>query len=256
MKTNLKRRDYRKYVWTGREFVWAVMQACMIVAGMSYFFYRSLWACIPLSTIGWLYFRLLARKKRDSCKEELILQFKECILSVAASLKAGYAVENAFLECRDDMELLYGKESLIYQELEGIRRGLVINITLEEQLYDMAERSGSEEIGQFATVFSIAKRNGGNLPEIIGTTADLISRKLEARQEMQTMLSGRRMEQTVMKLVPFGVVGYIGISYPGYFDILYHNFLGAAVMTGCLILYLLAYIFGEKVLEKIALEMA
>lgn len=196
------------------------------------------------------------QKKRDCIGEELTLQFKECILSVAASLKAGYAVENAFLESRSDMEMLYGRESHIYQELELIRRGLIINITLEEQLNDLADRSGSEEIRQFAVVFTIAKRSGGNLPEIIHESAELIGRRVDARQEMQTMLSGRRMEQNIMKIMPFGVLAYIGFSYPGYFDILYHNWQGVIIMTVCLGIYLTAYIMGEKILRKIAGEMA
>lgn len=256
MKTSLRRRDYREYAWNTRELIFAVVKAAIIVIFLSYFFYRSLWACLPLSTVGVFYFRMLTHKKRDQCKEKLTLQFKECILSVAASLKAGYAIENAFLESRADMELLYGRDSLIYEELELIRRGLVINITLEEQLFELADRSGSEEIGQFAVVFSIAKRNGGNLSEIIGTTAELIGQKLDARQEMQTMLGGRQMEQAIMRLIPFGVLGYIGVSYPGYFDMLYHNWQGVAIMTGCLAIYLAAYALGEKIMNRIAQEMA
>ncbi len=256
MKTSLKRRDYRRYEWNRREFAFAVARSATVVVFLAHFFYRSLWACLPLSAVGMLYFRLVTHKKRDQCREELTLQFKECILSVATSLRAGYAVENAFLESRSDMELLYGKNSLIYEELELIRRGIVINITLEEQLFELADRSGCEELEQFATVFAIAKRNGGNLSEIIGTTAELIGQKVDARQELQTMLSGRRMEQTIMKLMPFCVLVYIGVSYPGYFDMLYHNWQGAAIMTGCLAVYLGAYVLGEKILNHIALEMA
>ncbi len=182
-------------------------------------------------------------------------QFKECILSVAASLKAGYAVENAFLESRSDMRMLYGEDSMIYAELEGIRRGLVINITMEELLEDFAARSASDDIMQFAQVFIIAKKSGGNLSEIIQTTAVLIGRKIDAKQEIRTLLSGRQMEQTIMKLMPFGILLYIGVSYPGYFDTLYHNWQGVAIMTGCLAVYLAAYVIGDKILQKIAMEM-
>lgn len=256
MKTNLKRRDYRKAEWSRREFLLVSGTAGIIVGFFSYFFYRSVWAIFPLSVVGVFYLRMEAQKKRDHDVEELTLQFKECILSVAASLKAGYAVENAFLESRSDMGMLYGQDSYIYQELELIRRGLIINITLEEQLCDLAERSGSEEIRQFATVFSIAKRSGGKLPEIIRDSAELIGQRLDARLEMQTMLSGRQMEQNIMKVMPFGVVVYIGFSYPGYFDMLYHNWQGVAIMTFCLAIYLGAYVLGEIIMRKIAREMA
>ena len=76
-------------------------------------------------------------------------QFREAIRGVDTALKAGYSVENAFVQSGKDMERQFGKESFIHEELEAIRRGLVINITLEEMLADLAERSGSEAIEDF-----------------------------------------------------------------------------------------------------------
>lgn len=189
-------------------------------------------------------------------REELNSQFKECILAVAASLKAGYAVENAFVDSRNDMKLLYGENSYIYTELEHIRRGLVINIALEELLADLAVRSGSDEIFQFAQVFVIAKKSGGRMPDIIQTTAGMIGRRIDARSEIHTLLSGRQMEQTIMKCMPFGILLYIGSSYPGYFDSFYHNWTGIGIMTGCLMVYLAAYVLGDKIMRQIARKMS
>lgn len=256
MKESLKRRDYHKCMWTRRELIAAVGKAILLVGFLSCFFYRSVIATLPLSIVGVLYFRMQAGKKQNQSRELLTVQFKECILSVSASLKAGYAVENAFLESRADMSLLYGEDSYIYQELELIRRGLVINVTLEEQLIDLAARSGSEEITQFVTVFSVARRSGGSLPEIIKASSELIGQRIDVRQELWTMLSGRQMEHNIMRLMPFGVVGYIGLSYPGYFDMLYHNWQGVAIMTACLGIYLGAYMLGERILQRISREMA
>lgn len=255
MKTSLKRRDYRSYEWEKRELVFAIIKSVAVVLFLALFFYRSLIASIPLVGIGVLYFRMLRKNKIEKCRQELVLQFKECIMSVSTSLRAGYAVENAFLESGKDMRLLYGERSLIYRELELIRRGLVINITLEELLKDFAERSNSREIRQFSEVFSIAKRNGGSLPEIIYQTADMIGQKIDVKQEIQTLLSGRQMEQNIMKAMPFGILLYISITYPGYFDMLYHNWQGAAIMTACLVIYLAAYVLSDKILGKISLEL-
>ena len=41
------------------------------------------------------------------------IQFRDAIASALTSMKAGYSVENAFMEAGKDMELLYGKKSLI-----------------------------------------------------------------------------------------------------------------------------------------------
>ena len=254
MKVSLKRRDYHKYLWKSGELPAAVGKSAVVVGTLAYFFYRSVWSLFPLSVVGVAFFYNLRQQKINAAREELTIQFKECILSVSSALKAGYAVENAFLESRADMLVLYGEDSMIYSELELIRRGLVINITLEEQLMDLADRSGCVEIAQFAQVFVIAKRNGGNIPEIIRASSELIGRRIAARQEMLTLLSGRKMEQNIMKLMPFGILFYVGVSNPGYFDVLYHNWQGVAIMTVCLVVYLGACVLGDYILKRISRE--
>lgn len=251
MRTSLKRRDYRKYSWKQGELLAAAVRSAAVTGFLAAFFYRSLWAVLPLSVAGVLYFCSLGQKKARRAREELTVQFKECILSVSAALRAGYSLENAFLESRGDMLVLYGQDSPIFQELEIIRKGLVMNIPLEEQLSDLAERSGSPEIAQFSGVLSIAKKNGGDLPKMIRTSSDLIGRRIAVKQEMKTLLSGRQMEQNIMKLMPFVVSFYIGVSNPGYFDVLYHNVQGIAVMTLCLGIYLGACTAGELLMKKI-----
>ena len=121
---------------------------------------------------------------------------------------------------------------------------------------DMANRSDSNDIAQFAQIFSIAKRNGGNMSEIIRTSAGQIGKQIELRQEIQLLLGSKKMELTIMKLMPFGILLYINMGNPGYFDSLYHNLTGTAIMTGCLALYLGAYLLGEYIMKGIMEKMA
>ena len=251
MKISLKPQDYHEYRWKKGEWLAAVAMSAAVTVILAFFFYRSIWASVPLSPIGLVFFRSLREKRLSKAKEELTIQFRECILAAATSLQTGYSAENAFLECAEDMKLMYGENSQICKELALIRRGLAINISLEELLLDLARRSGSEEISQFSVVFSLAKRNGGNMAEIIKNTATLIGKQIEKRQEIQTLLAGRKMELNVMKVMPFVILCYINIGTPGYFDLLYHNLTGAAIMTGCLGAYLVAFWLGEIVMRKL-----
>ena len=255
MKTNLKQRDYSRYSWKSGELAASILLAAAVTVFFTVFFYRSVIAVLPMSVIGIIFFYSRRQKKAEETKKELTVQFKECILSVSASLQAGYSVENAFRECRQDMVLLYGEEALICGELDYIRRGLDINIVLEELLADLADRSACPEIREFAQIFILAKRNGGSMPEIIRGSAAMIGQKIELQQEIAVMLSGKQMEQNIMKGMPFGILLYIGLTNRGYFDVLYHNWQGATLMTGCLGMYLLAYFLGERIMGKIRLEM-
>lgn len=255
MKTSSRQRDYRKYDWKKTELTAAVLLSAGVSAFFALFFYRSMLAALPLSGIGIFCFRILRQKKIAEAKKQLTVQFRECILAVSASLQAGYAVENAFRECKQDMELLYGQDALICKELDYIRRGIDINITLEELLTELADRSDCPEIREFTQIFVLAKRSGGNMPEIIKSSAAMIGQRIELQQEIETMLSGKQMEQNIMKLMPFGILLYISITNQGYFDSLYHNLQGVILMTGCLGIYLLAYVMGERIMRKISLEM-
>lgn len=170
---------------------------------------------------------------------------------MATALKAGYSVENALLESMSDMKQMYGVNSMIYEELEILRRGFIINISPEEMLQDLGRRSSNEDISQFAEIFRIARLNGGNMPEIIGSTAGQIGNKIDIRMELHAALSGRLMEQRLMRLMPLAILLYIEISTPGYFDTLYHNAAGVGIMTVCLVLYMAAYVLGERIMEQI-----
>lgn len=251
MKINSGQRDWLKGRFDKWQLLFMVTKSCLVVVVIALSFYQSAWAIIPLSMLGGLYFyrelQRYNRKRKDLFSE----QFKECILSVTASLQSGYAIENAFLESREDMKNMFGENSDIYQELEYLRRGLVVNITLEELLYDLAKRNESEDAKQFARIFMIAKKRGGNLPEIIRNTADMINQKLEAKKEIMTLLSGKEMEQNIMKLMPFLFLAYIGKTYPGYFEPLYHNWQGICVMTICLVLYVASIGMSDKIFFSI-----
>ena len=228
-----------------------IVGAALRVLLLSYFFYRSFIAVIPLSVVGYLYYR---KQKSEMASRDIKLlesQFGEAIRAVDTALKAGYSVENAFVQSGKDMERQYGKDSFIHEELEVIRRGLVINITLEEMLADLAVRSGSEAIEDFSKVFMIAKRYGGNMSEVISTEVETISIRIETREEIETAISGKKMEQNIMKLMPFGILTYVGVSSPGYFDSLYGNLTGIALMTGLMAVYLAAYFIGDKILSRL-----
>jgi len=255
MRTNSKRRDYRKYKWKGKELTLNILLCSGVVVMLAYFFYRSIWALIPLSAVGvWLFLHRMkeATEKEKKCLSE---QFRECILAVSSSLRAGYSVENAFVESCQDMEMMFGREALICEELTCIKRGLHINLSLEELLLDLAQRSGCEDIEEFAKVFALAKRNGGNMTEIIRNTAGRIGKKMELQKEVELQLSGRKMELTIMKIIPFGILLYVNMGNPGYFDALYHNVSGALIMTVCLVIYLMAVVMGESIMQGIAREL-
>lgn len=241
--------DYAEYHFSAREGMAVCLEGVFLVAAVGYFFYQSWFACIALIPVFLFFVR---EKKRDFAKkrrQELSQQFKDLVLALSANVKAGYSIENAMRESYRDMELLYGTGSPICVEVRHMVRGMENNMVLEKLLYDLGTRSHQPDIMQFADVFLIAKRGGGNLTEILEKTAAVIEQKIETDKEIQLMVSAKKMEQKIMNLVPFLIIFYIGTTSKGFFDVLYHNLMGIAVMTVCLGFYGAAYFLSKRIVE-------
>ena len=191
------------------------------------------------------------KKERDKKKRILRQQFSECILSVAGSVKAGYAAENAFVESIKDMEMMYGEHAEILEELRQIKGGLASHFSLEKLLHDMGRRTELEEVKEFAEIFTITKRNGGSLAGVIQMTAGEISDKIMLEDEIRTTLAAKRLEQKIMNGIPFLLVLYLEFSTPGYFNMFFREFSGIALMTLFLIWYIAAYGLSEYILWRL-----
>lgn len=233
-------------IWNLREKITRLVTAIALVLFLCWFFYRSIAVLPVLLPVGVFY--LLGKEKDDrrKKKEDLRRQFKDMIQSLAASLRAGYAVENAFSESYGEMLSLYGRDSEICSALRRILLGLKNNMTVETLMEQFARASGVEEVYEFAEVFRAAKKSGGNLAEIMDKTAGMIGERIDTADEIKVAIAAKEMEQKIMNVVPFGIVFYISLTSPGFFDGLFGNLTGFLIMSGCLGLYLGAYILGQK----------
>ena len=241
---------YRLYEIRPEKSDWRILlKGGGIVALFSYFFYRSVIAALFMLPVLLPYYVMEKRQKKKRDAARIGAQFKDLLLSVTTSLRAGYAAENAFVEAHKDMLLLYGRNSLICKETEKIVAGLHNRVVLEQLLTQFAHRSGNEQIMEFAEVFQVAKRSGGNLTQILTRTAEVIGSRIDVEKEIDVLLSAKKMEAKIMEIVPFFIVFYVGATSRGFFNPLYHNLFGVLMMSICLAVYLVAYVMLERIVD-------
>ena len=232
-----------------REDIIYLLQGMLIAIMFGRLFFDS-WIAVGIISPIAIPWTLMQRKNQKNKKCRLIgIQFKDAIFSVLTSLKAGFSIENAFMEARRDMDLLYGKNSDISFYLSRISKGLRNNVPLEKLIFGMGKETTNTDIQDFALVFSVAKRNGGNMTEIIDRTISVISGKLEVEKEIEVLISAKRLEARIMNMVPFFIIFYISITSPRFFDALYHNVLGICLMAVCMVIYCISYYLSEKIVN-------
>ena len=248
-RTCVKGTDYKVYRFKPVEILLVFLKGLLVLAVIGYLFYNSWAAVVCFSPFLLLYFRVESQRLKRRRLDRLQMEFKEALILIGECMEAGYSIENSFVEAYFSMKERFGDSSYMVQELNRIRQSLKLNIKIEELLTDFANRSGSEDIGDFAVVFSQAKRAGGNMTAIMKRTIVMIKEKIEIQREIQIMLSGKKYEQKIMSLVPIGVMAYISVTSKGFFDVLYHNMAGIIIMSGCLAVYALAICFAENLMR-------
>lgn len=177
------------------------------------------------------------------------MQFKEAVISISTNMQAGYSVENAIKNSLPDMKQLYGDNSDMVQELQALVKAIDNSVPVEQPILDLGRRSGIKHIQDFADIFMICKRNGGDMTEIMMNTVMIIGESIDAEREIQTVISSKRLEAKIMNVIPFVLVAYISITSPGFFNPLYGNAAGILIMSTCLLLYLFSIYMERKIME-------
>lgn len=184
------------------------------------------------------------RRQEEAC--EHAVQFKDALISIKASLEAGYSMENAILAAGEDLACIYPKGGFIREELERIGRSVANSVPVEEAFQMFATRSGLEDAQSFAEIYRTARKSGGNLLGVLQSSVAVITDKTELRREIRTILTAKKMECRIMKVIPPGMIVYFRIFSPGYLDILYDGAGGRILMTALLLAYLgLVWLMGH-----------
>ncbi|MEG0806144.1 MAG: type II secretion system F family protein [Lachnospiraceae bacterium] len=241
--------DYRKYSFTGKEAGVCLFQAVVLLFIVDYLFYQSILGILPLTAFIPIWFQMKRQQQKQKRKERMSKQFGDFLQAVSGALSTGYSVERAFAEGGEELARLYGEKSEIAMELKQMHKLRSIGKPLEEILQEFAQRSGIEEIETFSHVFRYVIKSGGNLIHIIQDTQQRMAQRIQAKMEVELAIWSKRTEQRVMSVVPLGILFYVRFSNPTYLDVLYKNRAGVLIMTICLLAYLGAVLFGERILK-------
>lgn len=202
-----------------------------------------------LLPLGITYYNRLIKQVEDKGKRRFERQFQDALQSLEAQLNVGYSMENAIKEVQRDLQIMYEKKTLIVREFTYMARQLNLNVTAEIAWKDFAARIALPEVDTFVTVFSLAKRSGGDSIMIIKNAVRQLGDKAEVKREIDTVIAAKKLEFRVMSMIPFGIIAYMRLTFPEFMSGLYGNLPGVIFMSICLAAYIAAWNLGCKIVE-------
>jgi tight adherence protein B len=217
---------------------------------MGWLFYKSLLAAIPLFIVSLAYKKHYERSLARNKQRELLGQFKDLLYSLGASFGSGRQMSKALLEAEKNLEITYGKKSLLLSELSLINRKISSELQREESvLEDFAKRTGLEDVIDFFNSYFICKESGGDMGKLINTAANSIIEKIELENEIEVLVSKKKFEARILTVVPVVLILFLQLSSSDYLSILYVTAMGRIVMTAALALMAFSYYLSSKITQ-------
>lgn len=242
--------DYNVYIMTKREKVFYTVVAMAALFAVGYIFYHSIILSLLLMLLGLKFPKIRTTQIIARRKKQLTVQFKDMLYSLSSALSVGKSVELGLRDCLKDLEIIYPDRSTdIIVEIEYILRGIGMNNTTESMFQQFADRAHIEDIENFVDVFVTCKRTGGDIIEVIRSTSNTIGEKIEIKQEIDTVISGKKYEFNFLMIMPIAMVFILSATAADYMQPVFTTIIGRVMMTVAIAIFIAAYFIGSKIMN-------
>ena len=242
-------KDYNIYKMSVAEYIKYSALAGGFGFIVGYIFYNDVILSILFSFIGVLYPKIKTKDLIAKQKNELMMQFKDMLYYLSVSLSSGKSVENAFIEVNEVLKGIYpSQKTYIIVEINNILSRVQMNQKIESVLEEFSKRSGIEVIKNFSDVFSICRKTGGNLIEVIKNTSDMIKDRIEIQQEINILIAQKKMEQKIISIIPIALILFLSTS-SDFIEPVYRLAIGKIVMSIALILIIFGYYISKRIVD-------
>lgn len=170
------------------------------------------------------------------------------MVALSNSISGGMNVSSAFNNAYKDLSIQYSNDALIVKEIGEIINGMQNNITIDAMLADLGKRSDDPDIENFATVFKLCFKSGGNLKEVIRRTSDIITTKIAISEEIQTKLTSNKMQLSIMEVIPVVIILMMRFMSSD-FAKSFSTPVGVIAMTIAIGIFIISYKLGQKIMD-------
>lgn len=162
---------------------------------------------------------------------------------MARALQAGHALSGALL--------IAAKESKqpIASELQTVFDEVNFGISVQVALPRLAARIASDNVRYFVVAALIQSETGGNLAEILKSTAFLIRERQKIAGTVRVLSAEGRLSALILSALPFAIAGLLSWVNPGFMAKLWTDPLGLKLLYGSLFLALVGIVWMRRLVS-------
>lgn len=175
--------------------------------------------------------------------ERFIALFPEAIDLIVRGLRSGLPVTESLHTVMNEISNPVGGE------FRRIVDSLALGKTLEDAMWDAADRVEAQEFRFFVVSMSVQRETGGNLAETLDNLADILRRRRQTKLKIRALSSEARASAMIIGALPFVMFGLIYLVNPEYLQPLFTELVGQ-IMLGVGLLWLtLGFVIMAKMVR-------
>lgn len=226
----------------GEAIIAAILMAILTFVLVTAISQSAIWGIISgslLLVLALLFVNNVAARQRKKFEAQL----PDTLNLIATSLRAGYsllqAIEAVGEEAPEPTRREFGRA------IAEIRLGRPI----DNALSDIAVRMDSIDFEWTVLAIEIQREVGGNLAEVLQTTAETMVQRNRLRREMKALTAEGRISAIVLSVMPVFLFIFISIANPGYMEPLRTSTVGMAVMAGGIVFIGIGIFWMQKIVK-------
>ena len=187
--------------------------------------------------------RLLVRFRIGRRQAAFADQLDDSLQLMASSLRAGHSL----LRAVDAVSL--DAASPTSEEFARIVNETRVGRDLSDSLDEVAERMGSDDFTWVAQAIAIHREVGGNLAEVLDAVGHTIRERNAIRRQVKALSAEGKLSAIVLGALPFGIVGFISMTNPGYMVKFTQSVMGYGMIAAAVVLMLMGGFWLKKTVE-------
>jgi tight adherence protein B len=170
-------------------------------------------------------------------------QFADALDILTGALRAGLAFSGAIQVVAEETPEPVSREfSIVFEENR-------LGLDMKEALRKLADRIDCAELRMFVTAVILQRETGGNLAEILESTAHIIRERFRILGEVRAMTAQQRFSGLILTLLPLGMAALFTVMAPDYMRALITDPVGPYIIGGALAMQVIGYLIIRKIVD-------
>jgi len=239
--------DYSGYEMSGKEQRMFFLSGYAAIFSLCLLFYNDIFFSAAGGFAVIFAKKRYIRHKAAGRKTFLLIQFRDMLHSLSASVAAGHQMALSLEEAYKNILLIYDEKSPLAEELKYITKSISENRDDEgELLRDLGRRSGAADIKNFADVYMTCRDSGGDMGKAIASASEIIMEKIRIEREIKALTAQKRFEGRIISMMPLLVILFLNVFSPDYLEVMYATVSGRTVMTAALAAMVFSFYLTER----------